>query len=345
MFLTDVSFLCCLELARSLPSAEELLLEVPDFVKSALQQIIEEPAFSPRAKKVQAYATELSELDVPVWREFSRDLVWQIWDQVCTGSRSALPIYDRENTLRRRAMWLGDVEVRQDLKQTFIFICPQDSDVVHLFVYSFCVKLSDILVEFGLKWINPNIQQRQQKYDFDDDDDTLHFICGYILKKYTNKARNHLRNAQWKAIYSCLTEKFIESVDSEATPTDSEVKQWTLQRSRGGLIVAGQEAFYFFSLLDKLLTSIDRESKGDPSKICLSHDVVLNAVYSRGDILNAWGSVVGFSYFDEMGSLFLMEMMVKSFTNLFGFACASRERRAHVEPIPQDAPIRQHLLK
>lgn len=334
------------ELALKLPDAETLLLEVPDFVNTVLQEIRNEPAFSSMAKKVQAYAVRISELDVSVWRDFSRDLVWQLWTVICTGSRNALPIYDRETNLRKRAVWLGDKTIRQDLKQTFFFICPEDTVIVDLFVYSFCIKLWDVLVVFGLKWVNPDsLRPKDSRFSAKDDDDTLHFISGFILKKYVTKARNHLKNGDWRAIYKCITERFIENADSQASPTEKEVKQWTLQRSRGGLIVAGQEAFNFFSLLDKLLNTIENRSHGDPSNICLAHDVVLNAVYGEEAILNAWSSLVGFSYFDEMGSLFLMEMMVKSYTNLYGFACASRERRAPVDPIPEDAPIRQHLLK
>ncbi|KAJ1527595.1 hypothetical protein ONE63_007558 [Megalurothrips usitatus] len=293
--------------AGQLPNKEQLVKEVPVLVNRALKSISDEHAVSILEKRVEAYARRLYYNSFPLWKEISRELVHEVWQYVTLTGLTILPAVDWDHFSWSR----------------------NDSEVVELFFYKFFMKLNDAVYKFSMRCLgSPDTMSDSFREEEDarsnPDLEELHTLCGLVLRTYIKRASQNKSVKGWNAIHKCMKRNFVERRDTCEPPKSDEMKQWALEDSNQ--LITTKCAFKFFALLEAVIENINKVNPTCDGPVAL-HKMVLRAVYLRQDIIRAWDKLVASSHFEEMDSLYVLEMLVKSFAFFSGCASARRQQK------------------
>lgn len=319
--------------AGQLPSKEQLVKEVPVLVNRALKAIMDEFTLSPLEKRVEAYARRLYYNSFPLWKEISRELVHEVWHYVTLTELTLLPGVDWEHFVWSRNMWLTSGGRRESFVLNLLFLYPDDSEVVEVFFYKFFMKLNESVYKFAMRCLgSPDIISDSCRDEIDirsnSDLQELHTLCSLVLRTFVKRASQNKTVKGWSAIYKCLKRNFVEKEDTEKPPKSAEMQQWALENSVN--LVPTKRAFRFFSLVEAVIENINKVNPTCDGPVAL-HKMVLRAVYLRQDIIRAWDKLVASSHFEEMDSLYVLEMLVKSFAFFSGCASARKQKRKFSE--------------
>ncbi|XP_034248811.1 uncharacterized protein LOC117649822 isoform X2 [Thrips palmi] len=321
------------KLAGQLPNKEQLVKEVPVLVNRALKGIMDEEAVSNLEKRVEAYARRLYYNSFPLWKEISRELVHEVWQYVTLTELALLPTVDGDHFIWSRNMWLTTGGRRESFVLNLLFLYPDDSEVVEVFFYKFFVKLNEAVYKFGMKCLgSPDVTSDSLSEEHDARSDPgledLHTLCALVLRTYVKRASQNKTVKGWSAVYKCMKRNFLEHKDSGKHPKSAEMKDWAFGESNS--LVASKQAFKLFSLLEAVIDNINKVNPTCDGPAAL-HKLVLRAVYLRQDIIRAWDKLVATSHFEEMDSLFVLEMLVKSFAFFSGCANARKQKEREME--------------
>lgn len=316
------------KLAGQLPNKEQLVKEVPVLVNRALKGIMDEEAVSNLEKRVEAYARRLYYNSFPLWKEISRELVHEVWQYVTLTELSLLPTVDRDHFVWSRNMWLTSGGRRESFVLNLLFLYPDDSEVVEVFFYKFFMKLNEAVYKFGMKCLgSPDVTSdslgEERDIRSDPDHDELHTLCALVLRTYIKRASQNKSVKGWSAVYKCMKRNFLEHKGSCKPLNSAEMKDWAFGDSNN--LVTSQRAFKLFFLLEAVIDNINKVNPTCDGPAAL-HKLVLRAVYLRQDIIRAWDKLVASSHFEEMDSLFVLEMLVKSFAFFSGCALVRRQK-------------------
>lgn len=299
---------------------------MPVLVNRALKGIMDEPAVSSLEKRVEAYAKRLYYNSFPLWKEISKELVHEVWQHVTLTELTLLPAVDWDFFVWSRNVWLTSGGRREGFVLNLLFLYPDDSEVVEVFFYKFFVKLNDAVYKFAMRCLgSPDVVSDSNRFEPDirpnQGLEELHTLCSLVLKTYLKRASQNKAVKGWNAIYKCIKRNFVENSETGKPPKSSEMLQWALGQSNH--FVTTKSAFRFFSLISAVIDNISKVNPQCEGPVA-QHKMVLRAVYLRQDIVRAWDKLVASSHFEEMDSLYVLEMLVKSFAFFSGCASARK---------------------
>ncbi|KAK3928499.1 DNA-directed RNA polymerase subunit beta [Frankliniella fusca] len=323
--------------AGQLPSKEQLVKEVPVLVNLALKAIMDEEASSALEHRVEAYARRLYFNSFPLWREISKELVHEVWQYVTLTELTILPAVDWDHFVWSRSMWLTSGGRRESFVLNLLFLYPDDSEVVELFFYKFFMKLNEAVFKFSMRCLGSSdvISETfcaEADLRFDPGQEELHTLCSLVLRTYIKRASQNKTVKGWNAIYKSMKRNFVENRETGQPPKSADLKQWAMEDSNQ--LITTKRAFRFFSLVEAVIQNINKVNDKVHNKVdgpIALHKMVLRAVYLRQDIIRAWDKLVATSHFEEMDSLYVLEMLVKSFAFFSGCATARKQKQKAME--------------
>lgn len=328
--------------AGQLPSKEQLVKEVPVLVNRALKAITDEEASSALEHRVEAYARRLYFNSFPLWREISKELVHEVWQYVTLTELTILPAVDWDHFVWSRSMWLTSGGRRESFVLNLLFLYPDDSEVVELFFYKFFMKLNEAVFKFAMRCLgSPDVISEtfcvEADTRFDPGQEELHTLCNLVLRTYIKRASQNKTVKGWNAIYKSMKRNFVQNRETGQSPKSVDLKQWAMEDSNQ--LVTTKRAFRFFSLVEAVIQNINKVNDTVNNKVdgpIALHKMVLRAVYLRQDIIRAWDKLVATSHFEEMDSLYVLEMLVKSFAFFSGCATARKLKQKALEEEEED---------